>query len=164
VRRAKGLKLAPASAVVGLDARPRTRGECVHVVRPCVYFGCRHHLALDVNEHGRISVNGESMLEDPSEDELDAFVDELLDRVATVGSCSLDVADRNPGGLTLEAAGTFLGVTRERVRQIETKAVSRIGHRIRRRLVGSFAAGEVSASSRGRADRRMHATRKVDGR
>jgi hypothetical protein len=41
-----------------------------------------------------------------------------------VASCVLDVADQ--GGLTLEEIGDLLGVTRERIRQIEAVALRRV--------------------------------------
>ncbi len=39
-------------------------------------------------------------------------------------SCVLDVADR--GGITLEEVGDALGLTRERVRQIETRGLIKV--------------------------------------
>jgi len=39
-------------------------------------------------------------------------------------SCSLDVADRGPQ--TLSKVGEILGLTRERIRQIETKSLEKI--------------------------------------
>lgn len=39
-------------------------------------------------------------------------------------SCVLDVADK--GGVTLEVVGNYLGVTRERIRQIEWTALRKL--------------------------------------
>jgi hypothetical protein len=39
-------------------------------------------------------------------------------------TCALDVADE--GGVTLEEVGELMGVTRERIRQVEAKALRRI--------------------------------------
>lgn len=41
-------------------------------------------------------------------------------------SCALDVVDANPVGVTLEVVGDLLGVTRERIRQIEEKALRKL--------------------------------------
>jgi len=45
-------------------------------------------------------------------------------------TCALDVADR--GGATLGEVGSVLGVTRERVRQLEERALRRLRHPVRR--------------------------------
>lgn len=45
-------------------------------------------------------------------------------------SCALDVADR--GGATLEHIGEMLGITRERVRQIEAGALDKLRRRAER--------------------------------
>ncbi len=87
-----------------LDAlRPRTRGECVDAPRPCPWVGCSHHLFLDVLVTGSLKLNYPGL-------ELEQLAD----------TCVLDVADR--GGITLEATGDLMNLTRERVRQIELKA------------------------------------------
>ena len=39
-------------------------------------------------------------------------------------TCSLDVADR--GGITLEEVGAILNLTRERIRQVEVRGLSKI--------------------------------------
>lgn len=96
------------SPIVPDHPRPATRGECALFARPCPYFACRYHLALDVTPAGGIKINHpESTLEDlPS-------------------SCSLDLADRYQF-LTLEEVGDVLNITRERVRQIETRALVKV--------------------------------------
>jgi hypothetical protein len=72
-----------------LPVMPETRAGCGTVPRPCPFDRCEYHLA------------------------------QLRRRPAAPGvpSCSLDVADQ--GGTTLEEIGAALGVTRERVRQIQ---------------------------------------------
>ena len=82
--------------------RPRTRGECVDGPRPCPFVGCKFNLFLDVNHAGSITTR----YQEPSEMQPE--------------NCVLDVADR--GGITLEEVGEKMGVTRERIRQIEFHA------------------------------------------
>jgi hypothetical protein len=102
-------KRAAALVVYPTDVqRPRTRGECKDAPRPCPWVSCKWHLYLDVNEvTGSLKLN--QVEREPWELE---------------ETCALDVADR--GGVTLEEAGEFLGVTRERVRQIEEQARRRV--------------------------------------
>ena len=90
-----------------VDDRPRTRGECVNGPRPCPWAGCKHHLYLDVHlDSIYLTYPG--------------LEPEDMDRL--VETCSLDVADR--GDHTLEQIGELFNVTRERVRQIETRALT----------------------------------------
>lgn len=96
-----------------LPERPRTRGECLGGPRPCPWVGCRHHLYLDVSKAGGLK-----------------FVWPGIEPEGLADSCALDVADR--GAHTLEATGACLNVTRERVRQIETRAIQRVETRTRR--------------------------------
>lgn len=84
--------------------RPRTRAQCEHGPRPCPYVGCRYHLYLDVTAAGSLRYTWPGR--EPSE---------------VHHSCALDLADE--GVHTLEAVGEVLGLTRERVRQIETGAL-----------------------------------------
>lgn len=88
--------------------KPRTRAECADGVRPCPFVSCRYHLYLDVSP-----VTGAIKLNFP-----DLEPDELRE------SCVLDVAEA--GGETLEHVGELANVTRERVRQIEQKALVRL--------------------------------------
>lgn len=88
--------------------RPRTRAECESAPRPCPYAGCQYHLFLDVSpKTGSIKFNFPDL--------------EIWDLAE---SCALDVADR--GGETLEAVGAIVNVTRERVRQVEVRALARL--------------------------------------
>lgn len=89
--------------------RPLKRSDCADAERPCPHVACRHHLYLDVNpETGTIKLNFP-----------DLEVWELTE------TCALDVADRGP--TSLEDVSLLLNVTRERVRQIETQALLRLG-------------------------------------
>jgi hypothetical protein len=69
--------------------RPRTRGECRDVPRPCPFISCRHHNAIETNEE-----NGSVKEMYPH---LKIFTDpegEGLQRLEdTHGTCSLDRAD-----------------------------------------------------------------------
>jgi DNA-directed RNA polymerase specialized sigma24 family protein len=88
--------------------RPRTRGDCQDMPRPCPFVSCSHHLYLDVNpDSGAIKLN---------------FPHLEVDQMAA--SCSLDVADR--GGITLEEVGAILNLTRERIRQVEVRGLEKI--------------------------------------
>jgi Sigma-70, region 4 len=88
--------------------QPRTRGECVNGPRPCPYVSCKHHLFLDVSARtGAIKLN---------------FPD--LEVETMNHSCALDVADR--GGTTLEEVGAIMNLTRERIRQLEVKALAKL--------------------------------------
>lgn len=107
------------NAVDPVEPRPQTFGECERrglgtVESPCAYVSCRWHLALDVsNDTGAIKVNFPS-----------AIVDGALDVSRLPATCALVIADGE--GLTLEQVGEILNLTRERVRQIETKGLERI--------------------------------------
>lgn len=88
--------------------KPRTRAECADGPRPCPFISCKHHLYIDVSPRtGAIKVNFP-----------DLEVWELSE------SCALDVADR--GGTTLEDVGAIMNLTRERIRQVEVKALAKL--------------------------------------
>lgn len=88
--------------------KPRTRAECVDGPRPCPYVSCKHHLFLDVSPRtGAIKLNFPDL--------------EVWDMNE---SCALDVADR--GGTTLEDVGAIMNLTRERIRQVEVKALAKL--------------------------------------
>jgi hypothetical protein len=88
--------------------KPRTRSECLDAPRPCPYVSCKHHLFLDVSARtGAIKLNFPDL--------------EVWDMNE---SCALDVADR--GGTTLEDVGAIMNLTRERIRQVEVKALAKL--------------------------------------
>jgi hypothetical protein len=88
--------------------KPRTRVECIDGPRPCPYVSCQHHLFLDVSARtGAIKLN---------------FPD--LEVWEMNETCALDVADR--GGTTLEDVGAIMNLTRERIRQVEVKALAKL--------------------------------------
>jgi len=88
--------------------KPRRRAECIDGPRPCPFVSCRHHLYVDVSPRtGAIKLN---------------FPD--LEVWDLAESCALDVADR--GGTTLEDVGAIMNLTRERIRQVEVKALAKL--------------------------------------
>ena len=88
--------------------RPRSRAECANGPRPCMFIACKHHLYLDVNPAtGSIKLN---------------FPDKEVWELEH--TCALDVADR--GGITLEEVGTIMNLTRERIRQVETRGLAKL--------------------------------------
>lgn len=89
--------------------RPRTRGDCADVPRPCPYVGCKYSLYFDSSLRG--TKHHRHLLLAPEE-------------IPPNRSCALDVAD--DGGLILEEIGKQFGWTREYIRQIEAKAIAAI--------------------------------------
>ena len=88
--------------------KPENRGHCQGMPRPCPFVSCTHHLYLDVNpESGAIKLNFPHL--------------EVWEMKET---CALDVADK--GGITLEEVGEILNLTRERIRQVEVRGLSKM--------------------------------------
>ncbi len=88
--------------------KPHMRAECLEGARPCPFVSCQHHLYLDVSARtGAIKLN---------------FPD--LEVWEMNETCALDVADR--GGTTLEDVGAIMNLTRERIRQVEVKALAKL--------------------------------------
>lgn len=88
--------------------KPRVRSECLDGPRPCPFVSCKYHLYVDVSSRtGAIKLNFPDL------------------EVWDLGeSCALDVADR--GGTTLEDVGAIMNLTRERIRQVEVKALAKL--------------------------------------
>jgi hypothetical protein len=98
---------------------PMFRSECLgdgtNAERPCPYISCAHHLFLDVSqETGAIKLNFPDLMDEDGGIRFDEMP----------YTCSADVADR--GGATLEQVGTLINTTRERIRQIEVKALMKL--------------------------------------
>lgn len=98
------------------SGRPGVRGDClpggVNEARPCAYVGCKYHLGITVDHRtGRVKI----LYNPPWE---------------AYPSCALDVADS--GEKTLEEVGAILGITRERIRQIQEKGFDKLGRRFPR--------------------------------
>jgi Sigma-70, region 4 len=88
--------------------RPKVRADCATGPRPCPYVSCKFNLYVDVNPRtGSVKMN---------------FPDKELWEIAD--TCALDVADR--GGITLEEVGAIMNLTRERVRQLETRGLEKL--------------------------------------
>lgn len=101
----------PAAYPEGFE-RPRTYDECEPSWKDgsnggCPLVGCRHNLFLDVA--GTSIRFAYRRTECPTD--------------IKHSTCAAWLADR--GGMTLEEVGEVLGVTRERIRQIETRALRR---------------------------------------
>lgn len=89
------------------EQRPQTRGECTEYKDYCPFVSCKHHLYLDVNPNGSITLNFPHLA-----------VDELEE------TCALNVADRT--ALTLQSVGDLMNLTRERARQIELRGMMKM--------------------------------------
>ena len=103
------LGIAPADLLREIEAsRPKTRADCVNSPRPCNFVSCKYNLYLDVNpETGSIKLN---------------FPDKEITELAY--TCALDVAEK--GGITLEEVGEIMNLTRERIRQVETRGLLKV--------------------------------------
>jgi hypothetical protein len=107
--KARAAPLSPEDlALLESTPRPRTRGECREGPRPCPWYGCRHHLGLQVMTDHTVRVHI-----DPEED---------TDR----DTCALDVAERDG----LELVDVFLqrlmgDASRQAIQQGEARAKRR---------------------------------------
>lgn len=128
--------------------------DCVGRPRPCPWVGCEHHLLLDVNPStgtitlnvGRVTraVKGSSRTVNitrrhsviaargrPEEKDLlkrgtEMLFEELRKSVETGSpTCVLDCVEGEKA-YTLEEIGDIFNLTRERVRQIESKAAEKL--------------------------------------
>jgi len=97
---------------------PSTYGECLSralgtLTQPCWYLRCRYNLLLDIDPRsGSYKVTWPDLTSGAYGDEYHAL---------PAHTCALHEAAH--GGLTVHELGLMLNLTRERVRQIETKAL-----------------------------------------
>lgn len=112
--------------------RPRTRGDCAAVPRPCPFVSCRHHLYLDVTHGGAVKL---------------LYPDREPSDLPAAWSCSLDVADRlEHRGASLPQVGRALNVSMARGGQIVDEALAKLrDHPAGPALMQAF--GEMSARS-----------------
>jgi len=110
--------------------RPRSRADCAEGARPCMFVSCKHHLYLDVNpETGSVKLN---------------FPDKEIWELSE--TCALDVADK--GGITLEEVGTIMNLTRERIRQVETRGLLKLRAATEGKTVEELEAEEARTAAR----------------
>lgn len=118
------------------EERPKTRADCIGKSRPCPWFGCIYNMAVDVTEAGSVifnykpddrpgkrrpvSINTKSR-DWQFERAADKFLGHYFER-SVDPSCLLDIIDEH-GDITLEQAGHLMSLTRERIRQIEARAM-----------------------------------------
>lgn len=96
-----------------LDAahgRPKTRGECVSMPRPCPYVGCRYHLFLHVTQRGGLQF---------------PFGDDVSELERMPATCTLDVADQ--GYISREALAKIFNVSQQALVPLGHSALARIG-------------------------------------
>ena len=144
--RAVGLDEAQAIDPALFTDRPKTRADCENGPRPCPYSSCKHHLLLDVSDNGSVKFNFPGL-----------DFDEIPE------TCALDVADRvresarstDDPDATLQEVARCMNLVRERVRQIEGKALAkiRLKHGIElRELIGGSGDESSGASGSGGSD------------
>ena len=87
--------------------KPRCRSDCSKIPRPCPFVSCRYNLYCDITKRGSLKLNFPKI--EPQE---------------MIASCALDIAEL--GGCTLQEIGDILNITRERVRQVQDKALRKL--------------------------------------
>ncbi len=108
----KPVRLPLAPELVEGHRPPRLRSDCADGPRPCPWVRCGWHALWTRPKAERYG--------DPEE------VAELV--AGMTGSCVLDVADQD--GATLGVVGEVMGITRERARQLEAKALAKLPRRV----------------------------------
>lgn len=99
--------------------------------RPCLYAGCKYHLALDYNVHtGEVTptreVSDEELVDNMTGKVVVPDPDQYHPAAYTMHTCALDIADvaREDGSVTLEDVGKAVDKTRERIRQVSDRGMA----------------------------------------
>lgn len=117
------------SAAVHLDVlQPVTRGDCADGPRPCPWTSCRHHMLIEselVSRDGLANTPpwAPGLRVHPAARRARTLAEALR---ALPVSCALDFVAEHPDGAPLEVIGETLGVTRERARQLEARALRKL--------------------------------------
>lgn len=118
--------------------KPTKRSECIAVLRPCPWISCKHHMLWIFLPRQFLTSTDkliDKFLNTYSDDEILEMIEKLGDN-----SCTLDVVRH--GEMTLQEVGDIMGITRERVRQIEFcksgGAIRRLRHPSKMKYVEDF--------------------------
>lgn len=87
--------------------RPKKRGDCAEMPRPCPYATCRYSLLVEITDSGRLvdRTNGGDI----------SLIKE---------TCALDIADR--GAHTIFDVGDIMGIAKSRAGQISDGALLKL--------------------------------------
>jgi hypothetical protein len=109
--------------------RPVTRGDCAGGQRPCPWVSCRHHLYLDVERGGSMTLHFPHLeaWEIPQTCSLDV-ADAAVLRVRERDEGSVPRTDDH-GAMSCGEVGRLMNLDRERVRQVEFIALRRLRRR-----------------------------------
>lgn len=111
--------------------RPKTRADCKDFERnghrPCPWVGCKHHLVMEVRESTGAIVGLQ-----PNFITIDENGVPVVDWDRVEHSCTLDIAEKYPEGMTHEKIGAVIGLTRARVDQHEKQGLAKLYAFIRR--------------------------------
>jgi hypothetical protein len=103
--------------------KPKTWGECKRLGLaydfPCPFISCAYSTLAEVKNDGAFFING-SLNQDTGEISCEP-----------AQSCALAYTESKPEGGTLDDVGEVFGLTRERVRQIETVAILKATRSVR---------------------------------